>query len=240
MSTEPETLFNTIFNNLSPQDKNTYFSLKKAFAQPIAKNRRSKSTDAFCEIINSLKLFVLQGQNSDSNRAFVCGICFFDDVIAVNTRYLRILISKSKSSINGLFQSMSYGTLPFSTDYQTQLIKFFPFLKENYGELRQWTFRQKIDNNSLPYKEIIQQQIQTINNPKNNNNQFTEEFITPPPNPMQPFNDSISTATGGKTEEKGIRTQDEVPSILNDYDLLANFGDNDGQNDDYDFDFLGL
>lgn len=57
---------------------------------------------------------------------------------------------------------------------------------------------------------------------------------------MQPSNDSISTATGGSTEEKGIRTQDEVPSILADYDLLANFGDNDGQNDDYDFDFLGL
>lgn len=30
---------------------------------------------------------------------------------------------------------MRYGTRPFSTAYQTQLIIFFPFLKENYGEL---------------------------------------------------------------------------------------------------------
>lgn len=96
---------------------------------------------------------------------------------------------------------MRYGTRPFSTAYQTQLIKFFPFLKENYGELRQWTFRQTIDNISLPFKEIIQQQIHKINDP-NNNHQFTKEFITPPPNLMQPSNDSISTATGGSTEGK--------------------------------------
>lgn len=149
------------FDRLSDEDKKTYICLRGAFSQPSCKNRRNKSSETFNEIVKALKAFVVQNNSGDVDRALVCGICFLGEAIAINTRQLRLLISKCKSSINGSFQALGYGTVPSGSDCTAALIRFFPFLKDNFSELRQWTIRQKVkETNSLPLQlaQILQSQ----------------------------------------------------------------------------------
>lgn len=161
MNTEQISTLPNYFDRLSDLDKKTYICLRNAFSQPSCKNRRNKSSETFSEIVKALKAFVVQNNAGDVDRALVCGICFLGEAIAINTRQLRLLISKCKSSINGSFQALGYGTVPSGSDCTAALIRFFPFLKDNFSELRQWTIRQKIkETNSLPLQlaQIIQNQ----------------------------------------------------------------------------------
>ncbi|OHT11771.1 hypothetical protein TRFO_18655 [Tritrichomonas foetus] len=143
------------FERLSDEDKINYAKLKMAFAAPSCKNRRNKSTETFSEIITSLKAFVIRGDGADADRALVCGICWLDDAVAINTRQLRLLISKCKSSINGSFQLLGYGTVPSGSDSTTALIRYFPFMKDNFAELRQWTIRQKVTKSNPSPAQLV-------------------------------------------------------------------------------------
>jgi hypothetical protein len=71
----------------------------------------------------------------------VCGICWIPDGIAINTRQLRLLVGKCKSSINAMFQNIGYATIPTTRDYGTTLVELLPVLKDNFSELRKWTVR---------------------------------------------------------------------------------------------------
>lgn len=93
------------------------------------------------EQLNSIKRFCIRDDDRDSVRCLVCGICWPDDMIAINTRHLRILISKSKSSINGSFAKMNYTTVAAKDGEQDKLLESIPFLRNHYPELRQWTIR---------------------------------------------------------------------------------------------------
>ena len=62
-------------------------------------------------------------------------------MIVVNTRQLRILLGRCKSSINGSFQSLGYIPIVPDINANSQFINSFSFFKDNSIELRQWTFR---------------------------------------------------------------------------------------------------
>jgi hypothetical protein len=66
-----------------------------------------------------------------------------DNAIAINTRQLRLLISKCKSSINGSLQKMGYTTHMSHSESWKILFSRIPLLKDHFIELRQWTIRYK-------------------------------------------------------------------------------------------------
>jgi hypothetical protein len=68
-------------------------------------------------------------------------MCWIHDGIAINTRQLRLLVGKCKSTINAMFQSIGYATIPSARDYANTLVEIFPVLKDNFAELRRWTVR---------------------------------------------------------------------------------------------------
>lgn len=134
---------------LNELDRDHYTRIRMAFASPVCKHRRNHSTKINGEIINTVKSFVVRNDDDDWKRALVCGICWMPDMIAVNTRQLRILLSKCKSSINALFLNLGYTTMQTNNDYATSLVRVFPNLKDNFAELRRWTPRIPITGQSI-------------------------------------------------------------------------------------------
>ncbi|MDR2372591.1 MAG: hypothetical protein LBD77_00510 [Bifidobacteriaceae bacterium] len=126
---------------LSREDQVSYAALQREFAEPSRKNRRNRSLQTFGEIIDAVKRFVVRCDNNDWRRALVCGICWFESAVAINTRHLRLLISKCKSSINGSLQLLGYGIPTSGAECTAEIVRCLPILKDNFAELRQWTLR---------------------------------------------------------------------------------------------------
>jgi hypothetical protein len=105
----------------------------------VFSNQRGCSTVQFNGILAMIKSFVVRGNASDVNRALVCGIHWLTGAIAFNIHQLQLLTSKCKSSINGSLSQIGNGPVPPPTSILTVT---FPWMKENYSELRRWTVRQ--------------------------------------------------------------------------------------------------
>lgn len=126
---------------LNDHDKEDYLKMRTALSSPACKHRRHHSNELNREIVNTIKNYVIRNDGDDWRRALVSGIVWLPNAIAINTRQLRLLLSKCKSSINALFQNMGYVTIPTTNDYSSSLVSVFPILKDNFNELRKWTIR---------------------------------------------------------------------------------------------------
>jgi hypothetical protein len=126
---------------LSDTDKANYLTMRQALSSSACKHCRNHSAAMNQEIIGSIQSFVMRNDGDDWKRGLVCGICWLNSAIAVNTRQLRLLVSKCKSSINSMFQNIGFATIPTTNDYATAIATFFPLIKDNFAELRQWTIR---------------------------------------------------------------------------------------------------
>lgn len=140
---------------LNDEDRIKYSELREQFSLPKYKNRRNKSNNVFKTMIQSIKSFIDKNETDKWKRSLVCGIVWVDDMIIINTHQLRILIDKCKSSINGSFQSIGYEALPSGEEYISHIISLYPFMKNNYAELRQWTARRKISPEKLKRRENL-------------------------------------------------------------------------------------
>ncbi|EAX89551.1 hypothetical protein TVAG_086480 [Trichomonas vaginalis G3] len=229
------------WERLSDTDKLMYVSLRASLSSPNCKNRRNKSAETFREIIDSLKTYVIRGDADDKNRALVCGIYWLKDSIAINTRQLIKILSKCKSSINGSFQQLGYGTIPAGADSCSELIKAFPELKNNFAELRQWTIRQLISATPNPSKlaEFIQRTYQVQNIPyctpqplqpqveqkkeiiPNNSSQY---YSAPPPEYIEP------PKQVEPIQEQPQSPQPEIDSYTFENDDISNFMWNNDMN----------
>jgi hypothetical protein len=131
----------TYWELLNEPDKANYLNMRQALSSSACKHCRNHTQEMNQEIIGTIQAFVMRNDGDDWKRGLVCGICWLNSAIAVNTRQLRILISRCKSSINSMFQHIGFSTVPTTTDYATALATYFPIIKDNFAELRQWTIR---------------------------------------------------------------------------------------------------
>lgn len=131
----------SFFEILSDIDKEKYMKLHEKVGSPVNRYNRNKRLQTFNEILDDIKRFCIQEDGEDWRRYLVCGICWINDDIVINTRQLRILIEKSKSTINGSFAKMGYCTVPMKEHDTKYIIQFIPYLKSHPQELRQWTTR---------------------------------------------------------------------------------------------------
>jgi hypothetical protein len=138
------------FEKLSAHDQAEYEALRGALWSPSCKNRRNKGNETFQEVLESLRRYVLRDDLDGNIRGLVCGILWLDRGIAINTHQLSIVTNKCKSSLNGSFQSLGYGTIPSGADVGPEIVKVFPFMKGQFALLRQWTIRQRIDDAQAP------------------------------------------------------------------------------------------
>lgn len=174
---------------LNEQDKEDYLKMRTALSSPACKHRRHHSSELNREIVNTIKNYVIRNDGDDWRRALVSGIVWLPNAIAINTRQLRLLLSKCKSSINALFQHMGYVTIPTTNDYSSSLVSVFPLLKDNFNELRKWTIRlvastqqQLVSKQQQNLLQHRQQQIVVQNNPQHYQLPQTTQVLQPSEN----------------------------------------------------------
>jgi hypothetical protein len=142
-----ETPLPRFFDLLSDSDKIEYRKLKESLNG--GRNKRGKRLEAFAEMLESVKKYAIRSDEDDWKRCMVCGVCWTGNGLAINTRQLRLLIDKCKSSINGSLHRMGYNPAS-SVDVNASLIEKMPILKGNFSELRQWTVRQQCVSTPQP------------------------------------------------------------------------------------------
>lgn len=156
------------WNLLTEVDKNGYHNLKMAFNAGSIKRNRGHRIETFDGILDAIRRYAEQGNENDWKRFLVCGVCWMDQAIAINTRQLRLLISKCKSSINGSLQKLGFSTNTSHSESWKILFSRIPLLKDNFTEIRQWTIRYRIPPtttngailNNITQQQQSQQQIQ--------------------------------------------------------------------------------
>jgi hypothetical protein len=127
---------------LPDEDKAAYNRLKHEFSVgSLRRGPRSHSADTFDGMLEAIREFAERDDGNDWRRFLVCGVCWMDHAIAINTRQLRLLVSKCKSSINGSLQKMGYATNLSHGESWKALFPHIPILKDHFSELRQWTIR---------------------------------------------------------------------------------------------------
>ena len=131
------------YDVLTEEDKRGYQELQKSLQSVFAMApRSSKIGDSFEYVVKQLKNYVLCGDRpTELRRSLVCGIMWMGNVIAINTRQLCIAIGKCKSSVNSGLQFIGYTTIQTDVEIAAELARAFPFMRTNFGEMRQWTFR---------------------------------------------------------------------------------------------------
>lgn len=138
---------------LSPEDQVAFCELQNRVGSPDNRYNRNKRLATLNESFELIRKFCAKGDDEDWKRYLVCGICWVPNGIAINTRQLRVLIAKSKSTINGALAKMGYATVPTKGEDASQLLAMIPYLKGHFSELRQWTIR-KIVSFMSPKPEL--------------------------------------------------------------------------------------
>jgi hypothetical protein len=135
------TLRPRLFDSLSPQDKLGYIELRQQFSDSYSRKSRNGAPHPFVRMFECIKSFVVRGNEDDMKRGFVCGICWVGERIAVNTRHLSVLTGHSKSSMGPFLTNLGF-VMAAETSWARK-VAWFPHLKGNQNELRQWHVRER-------------------------------------------------------------------------------------------------
>lgn len=163
---------------LSVEDKQLYEKLQNNVGSPNYRYNRNHRIDTLKDLFSNIRDFCEHDNEEDERwkRYLVCGICWFKDYIAINTKQLRLLISKSKSTINGALAKMGYQTVSLKGEQASLLLEKIPYLFGHYKEFRKWSIRKIKSNDTENIRkrksrrnEIINQRnINIVNNINNN------------------------------------------------------------------------
>jgi hypothetical protein len=129
---------------LTEDDRRAYEKLHHEMEQMAVRTPRKQLGTMFKDVIAKVHLFAIHNDGNDAIRCLVCGSVWLEDALGISTRRLTKLIGRCRSLINAGLQSFGYGTVPTTPEHIALLVKVFPFLRENVGEMRQWTIRDRI------------------------------------------------------------------------------------------------
>ena len=144
---------------LSQADVVRYNSLRQTLSSNLCRYNRGNRLSTFQEMLTAIKTFCIHNDEDDWKRCLVCGICWLPQGIAVNNRQFSLLIDKCKSSINGSFQRMGYGTIQSRQDSQKLLTSAIPYLNGKYTEVREWSVRQFAAVTPQPHLPLLPNRI---------------------------------------------------------------------------------
>ena len=141
------------WNELSEDDKNEYQNLRENFQQQHLVHSKGRSNSfSFQTDLRNVLAFIERSPDNQEIRSIVCGVCFGNSFVCVNTRQLKFLIGKCKSSINNGFQHLGY--VSSKNKVKTCLITALPKLLNDPTLMRQWTVR-CADANALPIRKLL-------------------------------------------------------------------------------------
>jgi len=149
-SNTQEYIYPAFYEILSPSDQEGYQKLRASLSSSQNKYKRNKRLSSLQYALNEIQKFCIRGDQDDWRRSLVCGVCWLGLDIAINTRQLRLMIDKCKSSINGALSKMGYGTMVVKGEGSAPLLSAIPQLRGNFLEQRMWTIRKRIISSPAP------------------------------------------------------------------------------------------
>lgn len=191
------------FELLSTRDREEYFELRGKLVSSDKRYKKNMRIESLQDELNAIQAYCLRGDGQDWRRCLVSGICWLGPQdIAVNTRQLRLLINKCKSSINGALAKMNYGTIPGKNVATAALVQRIPYLQGNFMEQRQWTVRRQY--HFSPYLGAFW----TPQMARVNMTPVTPQPdpTTPPSDPEPPVNE-VEEVFGIQTKEKQVEEE---------------------------------
>jgi hypothetical protein len=101
--------------------------------------------------VRQLKLvhsFVVREELGAATRGFTCGILFGGDFVIIHSSRLKDIISRSKSSLNGLMQDLGFAGLQNAANFGEILGRLLPGVDQDLFEVKQWGIRRLIARDS--------------------------------------------------------------------------------------------
>ena len=129
------------YDILTEKDQRGYDELRLSVSSAENRYRRNKRLEVFRDMLAQIRSYCEQSDEGFASRCLVCGVCWIGERLAINTRQLKLLLAKSKSSINGALMKMGYGTAHGKELESAEVANLIPFLGGRAAELRQWTIR---------------------------------------------------------------------------------------------------
>ena len=136
--TEPEQ--HPFFAKLTKEDQEGYRRLKKSFSK-AGKIGKGQATEIFLKGLEDIRMYVFRKEEDWQIRAYICGIVWYNNLVAVFVKFLAFLLCRSKSSVNDLFNKLNFGTVPPLSQDGQMMRDLFPALNNDPQELRHWTVR---------------------------------------------------------------------------------------------------
>ena len=140
-----------LFYALSAEDRQAYEHLRESFAKKQTSLKRDRHVNSFSQELRHIVAFVERRPEGRELRAVNAGLMFNGTFICVNTKLLKILISRCKSSINSSLQQLGYSSLKNKAKAHECLISSISILKGNLELAKQWTVRYSIAPLCFPF-----------------------------------------------------------------------------------------
>jgi hypothetical protein len=123
---------------MSEPEQDEYRRLKTRFAGPQWRGGRNRGSDLFQQELSAVRVFVMKGDGRDITRGLACGIYWVREGVIVNPSRFSVMISKSKSSVNGGFQALGYVSLAVREATSDEILRA---LRLEPQAVRHWTLR---------------------------------------------------------------------------------------------------
>jgi len=124
---------------LGCDEKIDYMNMRNSFAKSHCNNNQERQPASLFNDLQAVLTFVESRKKNQEARAIVAGIKKVGKYICVNTRQLKCLLCRCKSSINNSFQQLGY--VSAKSKSKNVLLGSLPSLLHNPILLRQWTIR---------------------------------------------------------------------------------------------------
>ena len=128
---------------LEPEERKELLKIVRLLRD--SRYKHSVNSGEFAAKLDLLREYCLQNDASDWKRCLVCGVCWVDDLLAINNRRLGLLAERSKSTLNSTFAKMGLRNVPINRTNSRQLVDQIPYLADHPNELRQGTYRATLD-----------------------------------------------------------------------------------------------
>ena len=161
---------------LDENDKKEYKTLQRDLSSTTCRNIRNQRLDQFKDMLELIKIYINRFDENDWKRSLVCGICWLNEGIAINTMQFSGLLGKCKSSINGSLQMLGYKPFPCSSSQNKELLDKIPYLKQNPAEIKQWTLRKKYTMKNEPSFTKTTQKSRIYMQENENIDTFNDQF----------------------------------------------------------------
>jgi hypothetical protein len=144
------------WSSLCQDDKTEFLRLRHHFHQTQKGSVKDKRLISFAHEMTSILQFLDRSDAGFEQRSILTGIAFAGPFICVNTRQLKDLLGRCKSSINGSFQQLGYVAVRTKSKARTCVLSMLPGLVNEPNVLRQWTVRGASDDSQICFVSRFQ------------------------------------------------------------------------------------